>query len=148
MKMIYPQRNNNQRRSTNTFLIPVCIALVLALFCAACLYLAPRVTNRFAVVFARPMWTLRSSVGNNFAYVGTFFSSHRALVDKNNNLQAELDTEKADVLSYDALLDQYQKLLQAFGRDTTHTRTLALFRFLSHIHTHTHSLSLSLTLLH
>ncbi len=115
--MIYPQRNKSRRNQK--LIVPLIILALLAAGGWAFLRFAPNTSYEASVGVAVPIWKFRAFMGQKFSYIGTFFSSHKTLVEENNRLTEALLKAEADRGSYEILVSEHEKLLDAYGRTST-----------------------------
>lgn len=122
--MIYLQKNNHSFRQW--FKFPPVIVLLIGALAFALLFFSPSFSNRVGVFFAKPILITRSFVLNQTAFLTNFMRPKASLVEENNNLKDEVRGLRADLLFYDALAVEHQRLLQSFGRGEGLPRKIAV----------------------
>jgi cell shape-determining protein MreC len=124
MKMNYQFTTNRDRKSKKTAQYAG-VLTVAALAVAGMLFFAPHATSQIAQAVAVPLWKAESFVGSPFVFIENRFTSQQKLIEKNVELESQLNSVAGEIADRNALADQNEMLKTMLGRTNKSNTLLA-----------------------
>lgn len=113
------RRAGDRHWRTVTIVVLILVALV-------CLQIfASGAVERVALSFGGPVAKTYFGIKNSTSFVGAIFSSRSLLVQKNLELQKQLEEQSGKLLRFDSLVKENQDILAAYNRRSEATASLA-----------------------
>lgn len=114
--MIYPQKSRRPKRKI--FLAALVVVVLAVAGGLSVPMFAGNFAGKVALSVGRPFLSSFLALKNNLRFMADFVRSREALVGENEKLRADIETNLAKLLRFDALFREHQDLLLAYGRSS------------------------------
>lgn len=122
MKTNYLLKSNRERRKSFKALLPVFFILLVG---AVFYFFLPALGSRAVFAVARPIWSLRDFLGQNFSSAALLFKTKSSLLSENAALREELRSARLSLLTLEHYRSENAELKALFGRENDEKRILA-----------------------